>query len=96
MLKLSSPSEPEDESMLYAKENDKVIDLCAAPGGKSTQCLIKMNDKGLLISNDVSLSRAKSLQFNMERMGLKNTIVCNETIDNLVNKYQGYFDKVDS
>ena len=80
--------------ILNPKEKDKVIDLCAAPGGKSTQCLIKMNDKGLLISNDISTSRAKSLQFNMERMGLKNSIVCNESIKTLYSKYQGYFDKV--
>lgn len=80
--------------ILDPKENDKVIDLCAAPGGKSTQCLIKMKDIGLLVSNDISSSRAKTLQFNMERMGLKNSIVCNENIDKLVTNYQGYFDKV--
>lgn len=80
--------------LLNPQENDKIIDLCAAPGGKSTQCLIKMNDKGLLISNDISTSRAKNLKFNLERMGLKNSIVCNDNIDLLVKKYQGFFDKV--
>lgn len=80
--------------LLNPQENDKIIDLCAAPGGKSTQCLIKMNDKGILLSNDVSSSRAKTLQFNMERMGLKNSIVTNDNIDKLVEKYYGFFDKV--
>lgn len=80
--------------LLNPKMGDKIIDLCAAPGGKSTQCLINMKDIGLLVSNDVSLSRAKTLQFNIERMGLKNSIVCNDNIETLANKYEGYFDKV--
>ena len=80
--------------LLNPQENEKIIYLCAAPGGKSSQCLIKMNDKGLLVSNDISLTRAKNLQFNMERMGLKNSIVCSQDIASLSKKYHGYFDKV--
>ncbi len=80
--------------LLNPQIGDKIIDLCAAPGGKSTQCLINMNDIGLLVANDVSLTRAKTLQFNLERMGLKNCIVCNNNINELANKYTGYFDKV--
>lgn len=59
------------------KSGMRVLDMCAAPGGKSTKAGILVGDHGLLIANDISNSRAKILSENIERFGLKNTIVTN-------------------
>lgn len=80
--------------LLNPKEGERIIDLCAAPGGKATQSLIKMNDRGLLIANDISYKRAHAICENLERLGLKNAIVTNNQINELVNHFGGYFDKV--
>lgn len=80
--------------LLDIKKNDKVLDLCAAPGGKSSQVLSYLNNTGLLVSNDVSYKRAQILSENIERMGAKNAYVLNEEIKTIENKFYGYFDKV--
>ena len=59
------------------KKGMRVLDMCAAPGGKSTKAGILAGDEGLLICNDISNSRAKILSENIERFGLKNTLVSN-------------------
>lgn len=81
-------------NLLDIKLNDKVLDLCAAPGGKSSQVASYLNGTGLLVSNDVSGKRVKDLSENIERMGAKNVVVMNENIDKISDKFQGYFDKV--
>jgi NOL1/NOP2/sun family putative RNA methylase len=80
--------------LLKIDKNDKVIDLAAAPGGKSFQAATKLGEGGLLVANDVSYTRAKTLSSNIEKYGFKNVIVtANEP--SMFNKYhQGYFDKV--
>ncbi len=76
------------------EENDVVFDMCAAPGGKSTHILGKLNQTGLLISNDINNKRAKILSENIERMGTTNALVIS-TDPKLLNKdFYGYFDKV--
>ena len=72
----------------------KVIDLCASPGGKSTQIAGAMAGKGLLVSNEINRSRAEVLAGNIERMGIANAIVLNETTDKLADRFEGYFDAV--
>lgn len=72
----------------------KVLDLCAAPGGKSTQIAQLIGEEGLLVSNEVVTSRAKILFSNIERLGLTNVIVTNEKIENLSKHFQGFFDVV--
>ena len=72
----------------------KVIDLCASPGGKSTQIAQAMAGKGLLVSNEINRSRADVLACNIERMGITNAIVLNETTDKLAERFEGYFDAV--
>ncbi|MET1248826.1 RsmF rRNA methyltransferase first C-terminal domain-containing protein [Sporolactobacillus sp. STCC-11] len=73
---------------------EHVLDLCAAPGGKSTQLAAMMGNTGLLISNEPYLKRAKALSENVERMGLKNTLVTNEMPERLAHYFPGYFDKI--
>ena len=80
--------------LLGIDENDKVLDLCAAPGGKSTQIASYLQNTGLLVCNDVSAKRVKDLSENIERMGIPNAIVMNETVDKVSECFEGYFDKV--
>ena len=76
------------------KEGDKVLDMCAAPGGKSTYILSKLNNTGLLVSNEINPIRIKALGENLERFGAKNCIITNTDSNNLRKVFTGYFDKV--
>lgn len=91
---IQEPSAMFVATLLDAKPNEKILDLCAAPGGKSTQLAGRMENQGLLISNEVYPKRAKALSENIERLGITNTIVTNETPDRLAKSFQGYFDKI--
>lgn len=73
---------------------DKVLDLCAAPGGKSGQIACKLQGSGLLISNEIIPARAKILSQNIERMGVRNCIVLSENPDNLAKRLTGVFDRI--
>ncbi len=73
---------------------DKVLDLCAAPGGKSTQSAAKLMGKGILVSNEIVPSRAKILSQNIERMGITNAVVTNESPEKLEKKFAGFFNKI--
>ena len=81
-------------NLLNVNQGDKVLDLCAAPGGKSTQIASYLQNKGLLVSNDVSSKRVKDLSENIERMGIANCVVMNESVDKISDNFAGYFDKV--
>ena len=76
------------------KPGDRVLDLCAAPGGKSTQAAAYLKGEGLLVSNDFSASRVKALQKNIEVSGIDNVLITNEDPKNLANVYKEYFDKI--
>ena len=73
---------------------DKVLDLCAAPGGKSTQIAAKLGGTGLQISNEIVPNRSKILSQNMERMGVKNAIVTNESPEKLEKVFPDFFDRI--
>lgn len=75
-------------------EGDKILDLCAAPGGKSAQAGAKLKGSGLIVSNEIVKKRADILSENMERMGIINAVVTNETPQRLAEKYPLFFDKV--
>ena len=72
----------------------KVLDLAAAPGGKSTHLLSYLKNTGLLVSNEINTKRSKILVENIERFGARNVLVTNESADRLAKVYQGYFDLI--
>ena len=79
---------------LPINEGDYILDLCAAPGGKSTQAAAKLNNTGLLVSNEIVKRRAEILSGNIERMGIRNAVVTNEAPERLAKKYPCFFDKI--
>ncbi len=79
---------------LGVQRGDVTLDLCAAPGGKSTQIAQYLGGEGLLVSNEINFPRAKILSQNIERLGVKNAVVVNAHPDVLCTKFAGFFDKV--
>ncbi len=91
---LQEPSATLPAAVLDVQPGDKVLDICAAPGGKSTALACKLSGEGLLISNDVSASRIKALQKNMENFGVTNSVICCVEPVTLSEIFEGYFDKI--
>lgn len=81
-------------NVLPIDEGDVVFDMCAAPGGKSTELAAKLNKTGLLVTNDISNSRAKALLKNVEVFGVPNLCVLNEDPVGIASRFSGFFDKV--
>ena len=80
--------------MLSPNPGDFCLDLCAAPGGKSTQIAGYLDGQGILVSNEPMKNRAKILSENVERLGIKNCIVTSEYPDKLAERFVEYFDKI--
>ncbi len=91
---IQEPSAMAPVPFLEVKPGERVLDLCAAPGGKSTQIAADLQGKGLLVCNEIHPARAKILSENVERMGIRNAIVTNETPERLAEVFAGYFDKI--
>lgn len=91
---LQEPSAMTPANRLPVETGDRILDMCAAPGGKSTELAAKLGDQGLLVSNDISASRAKALLKNIELFGPKNVMVINEDPMRLKDWYPAYFDKI--
>ena len=81
-------------ALLDPQPGERVCDLCAAPGGKSTQIAGRMMGEGFLLCNEWSPKRAKILSQNIERLGVANALVTNENVENLSRHFPGYFDRV--
>ena len=73
---------------------DRVLDICAAPGGKTTELAARLRGTGVLVSNDISASRLKALQKNVEIYGARNVVITCETPERLAQYFPGYFDKI--
>lgn len=94
MFYFQEPSAMAVAEVLDVKPGDMVLDLCAAPGGKATAVGSALCGKGLLTANEIVPSRAKILAENLERMGIKNALVLNESPEKLENRFEGFFDKI--
>lgn len=91
---IQEPSAMAPAEYLDVRPGMRVLDLCAAPGGKSTQIAGKMRGRGILVSNEIHPARARILSENIERMGIKNAIVVNETPQKLEEVFAAYFDRI--
>lgn len=91
---IQEPSAMTPAAMLPIEPGDRVLDLCAAPGGKSTQIGARLKGTGVLVSNDISASRAKGLVKNIELFGICNALVTSEAPEKLCHYFEGYFDKI--
>ena len=91
---LQEPSAMVPAYLLNCNENDTVLDLCAAPGGKSIQSSFNMHNKGLIISNDLSKQRAFAIVENAERLGLGNLVVTNNDFSLIYEYYANTFTKI--
>ncbi len=81
-------------ALLDPRPGEKVCDLCAAPGGKTTQIAGRMLGRGFLLCNEINPKRAKILSRNIERMAVSNALVTNEHPGNLAKRFPGFFDRV--
>ncbi len=81
-------------ALLDPQPGERICDLCAAPGGKSTQIAGRMLGQGLLLCNEINPKRAKILSRNIERMGVANALVTNESPAGLAQRLPGFFDRV--
>jgi NOL1/NOP2/sun family putative RNA methylase len=91
---IQEPSAMAPVELLDVQPGDRVLDLCAAPGGKSTQISAKLSGEGLLVTNDLHPERTKALAKNLELYGVRNGIVLNESPDHIAAAFPLYFDKI--
>lgn len=91
---IQEPSAMAPVEMLDVAPGEKVLDLCAAPGGKSTQIAARMQGEGVLVTNDIHAERTKALAKNIELYGVRNAVVLNETPERIARSFPAYFDKI--
>lgn len=91
---LQEPSAMITEALASPKPGEKVLDLCAAPGGKATALGDALAGEGILIANEIHPSRVKILSENIERMGISNALVLNETPGKIAELFPQFFDLI--
>ncbi len=91
---IQEPSAMSAVELLGPEPGDTVLDLAAAPGGKSTHIAGKLQGRGLLVANEIHPARAKILSENIERMGIYNCVVTNSSPQQLAQKFPLFFDKI--
>lgn len=94
LLYSQDPSAMYVADILNAEPGNKVLDLCAAPGSKTTQIAGFMQQKGVLVSNEINKKRCKILTENVERSGIKNCLILNESPQKIAKNFADYFDRV--
>ncbi len=91
---IQEPSAMIPATLLPVSPGDRVLDLCAAPGGKATELAAKLEGSGLLVANDISASRAMALVKNLQMAGVRNAVVTAETPRHLAETLPSFFDRV--
>lgn len=91
---MQEPSATSVAAALEVQEGERVLDLCAAPGGKTAALAAALNGKGILVSNEPIPSRAQILLSNIERLGVKNAVITNAYPEELSPFFTEYFDKI--
>ena len=91
---IQEPSAMTPANVLPVTPGDRVLDLCAAPGGKTTELGAKLGGQGVLVTNDISATRAKALVKNVGVFGIRNALVVSEEPQKLAQVFPGYFDKI--
>ena len=91
---LQDPSAMAPAELLAPQPGERVLDLAAAPGGKTTQLAALMQGRGLLVANEIKTKRVGHLAQNMERWGAGNVVITNESPENLADHFGEYFDRV--
>ncbi|MBP3735488.1 MAG: RsmF rRNA methyltransferase first C-terminal domain-containing protein [Lachnospiraceae bacterium] len=91
---IQEPSAMLPALLLNAAKGERILDLCAAPGGKSTQIAGMLRGEGLLVSNEIHPARVRILSENIERMGIGNAVVTNADASHLASHFPAYFDAV--
>ena len=91
---LQEPSAMIPAYLLNPKPGEVVLDLCAAPGGKSMQASLLMENKGLIVSNDIAKNRAFAISENAERLGRGNLLITNNDFSLVYKNFLNSFDKI--
>lgn len=91
---IQEPSAMAAVAALEPQPGERILDLCAAPGGKTTQIAGRMQGQGLLVANEVIGERAKILSQNVERMGISNCVVCSEKPERMAALFPCFFDRI--
>ena len=91
---IQEPSAMSVAEALSPKPGEQILDLCAAPGGKSTHLAGKMGGHGLLVCNEIHPARAKILSQNIERLGVENAVVTNMDPFRLAPEFPEFFDGI--
>lgn len=94
VLYVQEPSAAAPAALLEVCPGHKVLDMCAAPGGKSSQLAAALQGQGLLVANEYDAARAEILRQNLERMGVPNAVVLNEDTARLAAAFPAFFDRV--
>lgn len=91
---IQEPSAMAVVEVLDPQPGERILDLCAAPGGKSTQIAGRMHGTGLLVANEMVFDRARILSQNVERMGIRNCVVCSEEPKRMAELFPAFFDRI--
>ncbi|MFZ5965636.1 MAG: RsmF rRNA methyltransferase first C-terminal domain-containing protein [Bacillota bacterium] len=91
---IQEPSAMAPGNMIHAQPYEKILDLCAAPGGKTVQIAGALQNTGVLVSNDIHANRVKALIKNIELYGIINAVVLNDKPEKIFTYFHDYFDRV--